>query len=240
MPTETAESSARRPDPRRARTRSALIGAARRLLADGRSAVSVQEIADEAGVGFGSFYNHFDTKEELFAEAVAGVLDDWGELRDAVVRGIDDPAEVFATSFRMIGRMQRDLPELVRVILHQGMSVLLTDRGLRPRALADLRRGIDTGRFTVPDAEMALMMSGGVLLGLVQLLDAYPGLDDATVSDDYARHVLLMLGVERQDAEDIVGLPLPTISLPGLNSHSGSASRQHPTYEKNHLSPGGF
>lgn len=175
--------------------------------------MSVQEITDEAGVGFGSFYNHFDTKEELFGEAVASVLDEWGELRDAVVRGIDDPAEVFALSFRMVGRMQRHLPELVRVILHQGMSVLLTDRGLRPRALDDLQRGIDVGRFTVPDLEMALMMSGGALLGLIQLLDANPDLDDARVSDDYARHVLLMLGVERSDADRIVTLRLPEISI---------------------------
>lgn len=214
MTIETADTPARRPDPRRARTRNALIGAARRLLAGGRTAVSVQEITDEAGVGFGSFYNHFDTKEELFAEAVASVLDDWGELRDTVVRGIDDPAEVFATTFRMVGRLQRHVPELVRVMLHQGMSVLLTDRGLRPRALADLRRGIDAGRFTVPDLEMALMMSGGALLGLVQLLDAYPDLDDAEVSDNYARHVLLMLGVERDDADHIVALPLPDIAVP--------------------------
>lgn len=214
MTTETADAPVRRPDPRRARTRNALVGAARRLLAEGRTAVSVQEITDEAGVGFGSFYNHFDTKEELFTEAVASVLDDWGDLRDAVVDGIEDPAEVFAASFRMVGRLQRHLPELVRVILHQGTSVLLTDRGLRPRALADLRRGIDAGRFTVPNLEMALMMSGGALLGLLQLFDADLDLDDAQVSDDYARHVLLMLGVAREDADRIVALPLPTIPLP--------------------------
>ncbi|GEE03216.1 putative TetR-family transcriptional regulator [Gordonia spumicola] len=214
MNADAAEAPARRPDPRRARTRGALIGAARRLLAQGRVSASVQEITDEAGVGFGSFYNHFETKDDLFAEAVASVLDDWGNLRDAVVGDVDDPAEVFAVTFRMIGRMQRRLPELVRVVLHQGVSVLLTDRGLRPRALADLGRGIDVGRFTVPDEEMAMMMSGGVLLGLVQFLDANPDLDDASVSDDYARHVLLMLGVERADADRIVTLPLPTIELP--------------------------
>lgn len=213
MSTETVDAPARRPDPRRAKTRNALVGAARRLLASGRLAVSVQEITDEAGVGFGSFYNHFDTKEELFAEAVASVLDDWGQLRDTVVQGIEDPAEVFGVTFRMVGRMQRHVPELVRVILNQGISVLLTDRGLRPRALADLRRGMDLGRFTVPDLEMALMMSGGALLGLIQLLDADADLDDAQVADDYARHVLLMLGVSADDAERIVALPLPTLPV---------------------------
>ncbi|ODR04045.1 TetR family transcriptional regulator [Mycolicibacillus koreensis] len=214
MSTEAAAQSSRRPDPRKARTRAALIAAGRRLLAEGRTAVSVQEITTEAGVGFGSFYNHFASKEELFAEAVASTLDAWGQMRDLVVDGIDDPAEVFATSFRMLGRMQRDLPELVRVLLNQGMSVLLTDRGLRPRALVDLQRGIETGRFSVPDADMALMMSGAALLGLVQLLDSDAGLDSAQVSDDYARHMLLMLGLDAGEADRLVALPLPLLPIP--------------------------
>lgn len=109
----------------------------------------------------------------------------------------------------MIGRVQRRLPEMVRVMLNQGMSVLLTDRGLRPRALADLQRGIDSGRFSVADAEVALMMVGGALLGLMQLLDADPHLDDARISDDYTRHMLLMLGLDSTEADRLVTLPLP-------------------------------
>ncbi len=55
---------------RRQQTRDALLGAARALIAEGRaSEASIQEITDRADVGFGSFYNHFDTKAELFAVA---------------------------------------------------------------------------------------------------------------------------------------------------------------------------
>lgn len=53
-------------DRRRERTRNALLGAAQRFLAEGRSAVGIQEIADAADVGFGSFCNHFESKEQLF------------------------------------------------------------------------------------------------------------------------------------------------------------------------------
>lgn len=204
----------RRPDPRRVRTRAALIDAGTRLLAEGRVAVSVQEITDEAGVGLGSFYNHFDSKEQLFEESVATVLDTWGEMRDAIVSGLEDPAEVFATSFRMIGRIQRHLPEMVRVLLHEGSSVLMTDRGLRPRALRDLQRGIDEGRFTMPDGEMALMLVGGALLGLMQMLESDPDLDDASTSDAYTRHVLLGLGIDAAEADRLVRLPLPELTLP--------------------------
>lgn len=201
----------RRPDPRRARTRAALISAGRKLLAEGRSVVSIQGITDEAGVGFGSFYNHFDSKEELFAESVADALDEWGALRDFAVAGIDDPAEVFATSFRMAGRLQRYAPELTRVVLGGGVGVLLTDRGLRERALVDLARGIATRRFTVPNSDMGLMMTGGALLGLLQLLDADPTLDGAEVADEYTRHVLLMLGIDAAEADRLTQLPLAEI-----------------------------
>ena len=92
--------------------------------------------------------------------------------------------------------------------------MLLTDRGLRPRALADLERGIQTGRFTVPSAEAGLMMSGGVLLGLVSTArQQIPDLDAESVSDFYAEHVLLMLGVDATEASRLVELRLPEISV---------------------------
>jgi hypothetical protein len=54
-----------KPDRRRVRTRAALIAAAQRILADdARAEVSIKQITDAADVGFGSFYNHFDTKAE--------------------------------------------------------------------------------------------------------------------------------------------------------------------------------
>ncbi|WP_280245786.1 TetR/AcrR family transcriptional regulator [Nocardia abscessus] len=96
-----------RVDRRRERTRNALLGAARKFLSEGRSAVSIQEITDAADVGFGSFYNHFESKEQLFDEAVRSALQVYSEMRDGIVALYEDPAEVFAVSFRMTGRLQR-------------------------------------------------------------------------------------------------------------------------------------
>ena len=67
-------------DRRKARTRQALIDAAVRLIAEGRGdRASIQEITEEADIGFGSFYNHFDSKEQLFATATEEVLERWGQ-----------------------------------------------------------------------------------------------------------------------------------------------------------------
>lgn len=200
-----------RVDRRKAKTRAALVGAAQQFLAANTTNVSIQEITDAADVGFGSFYNHFATKEELFAEAVAITLDTWGELRGGIVAGLEDPAEIFGMSFRMTGRLQRAYPELVRVLLNTGMSVLVNDRGLRPSAIADIASGIEQGRFTMPDPEVAVMAAGGALLGLMQLLESQPDLDDGAVSDAFAERVLLMFGIEASEAHAIVSKPLPPL-----------------------------
>lgn len=200
-------------DRRKARSRAALVNAARGFLAQNTTNVSIQEITAAADVGFGTFYNHFTTKDELFTEAVAVVLDEWGELIDLAVAGLEDPAEIFARSFRICGRTQRMMPEAVRVTLNAGMSILTTDRGIRPRALADLRRGIELGRFAMPDAETAVMLAGGVLLALMQLLESDPAADAAEVSDLYAERLLVMLGIEQPEARDICASALPEMHV---------------------------
>jgi AcrR family transcriptional regulator len=54
---------ARHKSHRKARTRQALIDAAVRLIAEGRGdRAGIQEITEKADIGFGSFYNHFDSR----------------------------------------------------------------------------------------------------------------------------------------------------------------------------------
>lgn len=70
-------------DRRKARTRQALIDAAVRPIAEGRGdRASIQEITEVADIGFGSFYNHFETKEQLFRVASEEVLERWAEMND--------------------------------------------------------------------------------------------------------------------------------------------------------------
>ena len=78
---------ATRLDRRKARTRQALIDAAVRLIAEGRGdRASIQEITETADIGFGSFYNHFDSKDQLFQTASEEVLERWGQMIDRAVR----------------------------------------------------------------------------------------------------------------------------------------------------------
>lgn len=198
-----------RVDRRKERTRNALLGAARQFLSEGRTSVSIQELTDAADVGFGSFYNHFESKDALFAAAVDTTLHAYAALLDDLVSGYDDPAEVFTVSFRMTGRLQRQLPEMVRVILHEGMRILTRDDGLAPRARRDIAAAQAAGRFDVPDPQLALMAAGGALLGLLQLLEDDPHLDADERSDAMTRQILRMFGLTAAEANELVSRALP-------------------------------
>ena len=57
-------------------TRERILAATRELLAEGGvDAVTLKAIADRAGVGAGSFYNLFDSKEAAVFEVIRGALD---------------------------------------------------------------------------------------------------------------------------------------------------------------------
>ena len=84
---------------RKQRTRAALIQAAQAFIAAGKFNVPVLEITQAADVGMGSFYNHFDSKEELFEAAVADVLDTHGALLDQLTaRSTTPPRRSHAAS----------------------------------------------------------------------------------------------------------------------------------------------
>jgi len=199
-------------DRRKARTRQALIDAAVRLIAEGRGdRASIQEITEAADIGFGSFYNHFDSKAQLFQTASEEVLERWGQMIDRACAGITDPAELFAVSLRISGRLGWTHPDLARFLLGAGLDVLDTRRGLAPRALRDIKIGQAAGRFTVPNADIALSAVAGGLLGLLRIRHRHPDRIDETSVDQLAEAVLRLLGVPDAEAKRIAALDLPDI-----------------------------
>lgn len=198
---------------RKQRTRAALIKAAQRLIAEGKVNVPVLEITQAADVGMGSFYNHFDSKEQLFEAAVIDVLDAHGAMLDRLTESIVDPAETFATSFRLTGRLFRRRPQESEILLANGSALLSSDRGLAPRALRDIRAGVDAGRFTVDDPELALATAGGALLGLGALLRADPDRDDAAAADSVTENILRLFGLSAAESRAVCRRPLPEDAL---------------------------
>lgn len=196
-------------DRRKARTRAALIRAAQTLIAEGRTSAPILEITQAADVGMGSFYNHFETKEQLFDAAVEDVMDSYGQLLDDLTGDIEDPAEVFACSFRLTGRLQRSEPELSRVFLNNVLRLLSSESGLAPRARRDIQAAVDAGRFDVEDLDLAVAISAGALLGLGQLLHDQPERDVEETTDRATEELLRMFGLTAAAARRLCRIPLP-------------------------------
>ena len=209
-PADVAPVGPTRLDRRKARTRRALLEAARAIIAErGTTEVSIQEITDRADVGFGSFYNHFASKSELFEAAVGEVLEAHGQLLDQVTAGIDDPAEVFAVSVRATAGLVENQPATAKILVHAGLDYLVAADGLAPRALRDVERAVEAGRFMVTTPFLAVASTTGCLLAYLQVRLHAPHLIGQDTADELAEQILRMLGVDPGAAYEIAHRPMP-------------------------------
>ncbi|MFF5033103.1 TetR/AcrR family transcriptional regulator [Nocardia salmonicida] len=200
---------ANRLERRKALTRSALIAAGQRFIAEGRLNAPILEITQAADVGMGSFYNHFDSKEELFVAAVDSALESLGDYLDSLTTDLADPAEIFAQSFRIVGRLFRLQPDLSRVLINSGASLIESEHGLAPRAARDIAAATQAGRFVVDDTDLAMALVTGSLLGLGRLLLQQPDRDCAVTVDEMTVGILVALGLSRNDAQELCSRPVP-------------------------------
>ena len=205
---ESAGQTANRGARRRARTRARLIEAARVLFArQGVDATRINEITEEADVGFGSFYNHFASKDEIVEAVLRETIEAQGAAVDALTRGLEDPAEVVAVAHRYFVLLARSDPDWAWLLVRLDVSHNVTFAALGPFALRDLRRGVDAGRFEVPDPQVALHAAGGALLAVMRaVLD---GAASAHADVHHAEGVLRMLGVDPAEAAEVASRPLP-------------------------------
>src|SRR2546421_2946389 len=90
------------PKARRGGSREAIVEAAGRLFLErGFGSVSMDELAEAAGVARRTLYNQFSSKEEIFREMLLTVS---GQLEDAFPPGIETQGEV-EDVLRVIARM---------------------------------------------------------------------------------------------------------------------------------------
>lgn len=159
---------------RKRETRERLLDAAFRLIAErGIDAVAINEITEAADVGFGSFYNHFESKADIYRAVIDRFVEQFGNTLDQITSGLDDPAEVLAVCARHVLTRARQEPLWGRLLLREGQSPTALLRRLGARFARDVQRGVETGRFKIPDPLMTLVvLGGGVLAAIAATLTA--------------------------------------------------------------------
>ena len=176
-----------------------LIEAASAVIADrGVDGLRLRELADRADVGFGSFYTHFESKEELVKAVVADLLQD---LTGAIIERAavnDDPARVAAEAHRQFIRFAYEDPPRARLIVQLDHADALLETATHPILVPVLESGLATGRFTGVDVEVAVSFIVGATIAVMRgILDGRLG-DHAEVAS--TRALLRVCGLPDSEA----------------------------------------
>jgi AcrR family transcriptional regulator len=148
-----------------------IMAAGRSLLREnGLSALQMRDVARRAGVGLGTVYTYFPTKEALFAALYAERLDQMLSDLAPQLRATTDLEELFiliATSYRDVySEFGKDL-DILSII--GGRSQV--DHATRDQLAASSTRVLDEARATlkragVADTELALALLWSTVTGL--------------------------------------------------------------------------
>jgi AcrR family transcriptional regulator len=193
---------------RRERTRTKLLEAARALFArQGVESTRINEITEAADVGFGSFYNHFESKEAIAEAVLADVVAAQGAAIGEITAGLEDPAEIIAAAHRYFVRLARTDPDWAWLLVRMGMSHNVVLSALGPFARRDLRGAIRSGRLQVADERTALFAAGGAMLAVMRAVLDRQAPRDADIH--HAEGILRMFGLPAAEAAEVARRPLP-------------------------------
>jgi AcrR family transcriptional regulator len=212
---------------RKLETRGKLIEAARRVLArKGVAAATIAEIADEADVGFGSFYNHFSSKEEIAGAVVWLEAEDFGSNLDSLTEHLEDPALVLCAAILFtIKHVQED--ELWGWFLVRTAWTVPEFRETLGRRLArDIMKGVEQGRFELPHATMTIELAATSIIAAMRMrLEARSPPDSDRVLIEV---VLRILGFSARSAQRFADDLPDALARNGLSALAGAARLRGP------------
>ena len=175
--------------------RALLIAAAERLFGEkGYQSTQVGDITRAAGTGVGTFYRHFDDKEDILTAILEPLFDTIRARFLSLREGIETrtPLEQFASireNFRIILTELTTRPALARTLFRSGFGVNPAIDGLVWRfqtriagdLVEDFRRGEAAGLFRIPQPLVLAQSLVGMVLQVahVMVIEAKPSLEDA-------------------------------------------------------------
>ncbi|WP_329482408.1 TetR family transcriptional regulator [Kribbella sp. NBC_01484] len=171
-------------------TRGEILGAARKAFADkGFSSTSIRAVAREAGVDAALVHHYFDSKDELFIEAMAIPVDP----RQIAAEILDGPREEIgrriATVFLGIWESpegQQRMKAIFRSVVTSDEVARLMREGITQMIIQPISRTLD-----VPDAHLRVSLAATQLIGAAMArylvgLEPVASVDLATLIDRLA------------------------------------------------------
>lgn len=184
-----------------------LTGAARSLIAEkGVEGLRIAEVTEVADVGRGSFYNYFDSKEEL----VEAILDDSIQLLASLVVGgmpkDEDPAVRVCVADRRFIRLAAEDRQFAQLLVNLNRGDDLFLNATLPYARAVVEPGVVSGRFHVRDLDVVLTMLAGSAFAVIRSI--LNGTVPSDADQVHAEAYLRVLGLAPAEAAEISRRPL--------------------------------
>ena len=192
--------------PRGGRTRHALINAGRKLLAD-RSidAVAVDDIVQAAGVAKGSFYTHFEDKQEFASTIRADIRQEIEAAVAKVNEEVTDPARRVARALAVYIDYILISQQRANVLLRINVGLASTANPLNEGVLHDIASGLRTGRFVTPSVQAgALFVIGVCQIALMNAVEEPSRAGTLMIAQQLGALMLRGLGVPPADAEALI------------------------------------
>lgn len=208
----------------RLQTRMKLVAAAKSVMARaGVQRATIAEIADEADVGFGSFYNHFTSKEEIAEAVFASQTEDLAKVLDMARQSTPDPALAVSFVQRLIIRKAYLDPVWGWFVVRAQGALPQMQKTFKERAAATLGRGTKEGRFNIPAIDTAIAITLGGLIAVIRNM-LEEGLSDS-VGAEFADLMLRLYGVAPREAASLSRQPLPAQLLAALHQAAGGRAQ---------------
>src|SRR6202035_2903879 len=161
----------------------------------------IRDLAEEADLSHGSFYNHFESKEDFVDAVVRETLTELAEMVLSDIPQDTDWAIKASEADRRFLLLARHDPDFARLLINLNNREDVFTRAVLPYARATLQPGIADGRFTIPNLDAFLITLTSSALGMIRAIldgNAPPRPDSL-----HAELLLRMIGIPRTEAAEI-------------------------------------
>lgn len=189
-------------------TRRKLIDAALNVFAKkGLEATTILDITEGADVGIGTFYNHFQTKNELAMAVFAVRANELALANDSISEREKDAALVVAYILRIFFTKAVSDPIWGWFVVRANNSLPEIGHIFMVHARRDISRGIADGRFTSVREETAVTIMLATTLGVMRTI--LEGTSPPMIVEEAIECLLRMMGIESAEAKKLAAKKLP-------------------------------
>lgn len=192
---------------KRARTRAAVLEAAFELLGHEHGLTTrIEEICEAAQISRGTFYNYFNSMEEVYNALSFELNHDFNRAVTVLLNQMPFAAERVGAAVRYyLERALKD-PKWAWAMIHVSAGGPIFGADTYQHAQATAEEGIASGEFemTGPDSGRDIQLGVTLAAMITQLRHPQSGNYPAAI----ARHVLRAMGVPAKRVEEIIKRPL--------------------------------